>query len=116
MDPAIKQLPSFVCIILVIVWLIIIIILKSIISSRTESSHEQNKYDLLIYQMPQQTASPLKKQRKSAMSRLFDSDEEESVKDSKLKKNKKIKIENLKACIDARFDVNSLDQFNHIYS
>jgi len=127
MDPAIiKQLPSFVCLVLLFIWLFVVTIVKCITSSRVETSFENNKYDLLLFQMPQQkqqqtssSSAPFqrKQNRKSAMSRLLiDSNEEEedNLKYSKLKKNTKIKEENLKACIDAHFNVISLDKFNII--
>ena len=44
----------------------------------------------------------IKKQRKSAIGKLFDSDQENT------KKNDKIKEDNVKACLEANFDINSL--------
>lgn len=102
----IKELPSYICFGLIILWFIVISLLK-LMTSTVESSMDNNKYDLLLFQT-QQATSPLKKQRKSALGKLFEHDPD--FKNEKIKKNDKVKEENLKACLESNFDINSLDR------
>jgi hypothetical protein len=97
-----KEWPSIICLILICLWLLGIIIFKLMLSSASANKENSNRFDLLLFQTSATSQMQIKKQRKSAIGKLFDSDQENT------KKNDKIKEENVKACLEANFDINSL--------
>lgn len=103
-----KEMPSWICVGLFVFWFVAIIILK-LMTSSADLSVDSNKFDLLLFQTSQ-AASQLKKQRKSAIGKLLCLDNDYDVKSEKIKKNEKIKEENLKASLEVQFDINSLDR------